>query len=85
MSAKRLIGETTVNLLSKAGWLMHIIKREHEVQWNPVNGVTNEPKKFGHNNKVTILTGVSLQKNVMTPEAKKSGRNNEVTILPRWL
>ena len=68
---KRLVGETTVNLLSKAGWLMHIIKREQEVQWKPVNGVTNEPKKSGRNNKETVLTRVSLQKNVRTPGGQK--------------
>ena len=35
-----------------------------EVQWNPINTATNEPKKFGCYNEVTVLTRVSLQENV---------------------
>ena len=31
------------------------------LQWNPVNTVTNGPKKIGRNNEVTVLTRVSLQ------------------------
>ena len=30
----------------------------------PVNTVTNGPKKFGHDNELTVLTRVSLQENV---------------------
>ena len=46
------------------------------IQWNPVNTVTNRPKK---------LTGF-LQENLWPfgQAAKKSGRNNEVIVLPRW-
>jgi len=45
--------------------------------------VTNGPKKFGGNNKVTILTKLFLrQENVWSfcQVAKKNGRNNEVTV-----
>ena len=56
------------------------------VQWNPVNTVTNGPKK-----KLSVLTRFFffffLQENVRVvyPGApKKGGRNNEVTVLPRW-
>ena len=34
------------------------------LQWNPINMVTNGPKKFGGNNEVTVLMMVSLQENV---------------------
>ena len=36
----------------------------NQLQWNPVNTVTNGPKKFGRNNEVTVLKKVSLQENV---------------------
>ena len=53
------------------------------VQWNPVDTVTNGPKKIGRMNEVFFF----LQENVRVvypggPE--KGGRNNEVTLLPRW-
>ena len=35
----------------------------NKLQWNPVNTVTNGPKKFGRNNEVTVLKRVSLQEN----------------------
>ena len=35
-----------------------------KAQWNPVNTVTNRPKKRGRNNKVTVLRRVSVQENV---------------------
>ena len=56
------------------------------LQWNPVNTVTNGPKKIGRNNEVTVLTRVSFQEiyGRFCRAAKKSGRNNEVTVLPRW-
>ena len=34
-----------------------------EIQWKPVNTVTNGSKKFGHNKKMTVFTGVSFQVN----------------------
>ena len=34
-----------------------ILQRLH--QWNPINTVTNGPKKIGRNNEVTVLTRVS--------------------------
>ena len=57
-----------------------------ETQWKPVNMVNNGSKKFGHNKKMTVFTGVSFQVNVWSflQEAKESGRNNEMTVLPRW-
>ena len=35
-----------------------------QLQWNSVSTVTNGPRKFGRNNEVTVLEGVSLQENV---------------------
>ena len=32
------------------------------IQWNPVNTVTNGPKKFGHINGVAVLTRVFFYK-----------------------
>ena len=40
-------------------WMVHTIK---SIQWNPVNKVTNGPKKFGHINGVAVLTKVFYQK-----------------------
>ena len=58
------------------------------IQWNPVNTVTNGPKKFGHINRVAVLTTVFFFTRkcmaVFARRPKKSGRNNEVTVLPRW-
>ena len=57
------------------------------IQWNPVNTVTNGPKKFGHINAgVAVLTRVFYQKmyGCFCQVAKKSGCNNEVAVLPRW-
>ena len=34
-----------------------------ETQWKPVNTVTNGSKKFGHNKKMKVFTGVSFQVN----------------------
>ena len=55
----------------------------HFVQWNPVNTVTNGPKKIGLIcNGVTVLNRVFLQENVwpFCQAAKKSDHNNEVTV-----
>ena len=51
-------------------------------QWNPVNTVTNRPKKNW-----PYYEGFFLQENVwpFCQLAKKSGRNSKVTVLPRWL
>ena len=57
------------------------------IQWNPVNTVTNGPKKIGHINGVAVLTRVFFTGKCMAVFArrpKNSGRNNEVTVLPRW-
>ena len=57
------------------------------VQLNPVNTVTNGPKKIGRINGVAVLTRVFLQENVwrfLPGGQNKSGPNNEVTVLPRW-
>ena len=56
------------------------------IHWNPVNKVTNGPKKIDLINGVAILTRFFLQENVwrFLPGAKKSGGNNELTVLPRW-
>ena len=50
------------------------LRSSNELQWNPVNTVTNGPKKFDCNNEVTLLTRVSLQENVWSFLPKKSGR-----------
>jgi len=44
--------------------LLQTTPNNNKLQWNPVNTVTNGPKKFGRNNEVTVLTRVSLQENV---------------------
>ena len=65
-------------------WTVHTIK---SIQWNPVNTVTNGPKKFGHINAgVAVLTRVFNKKMYgrFCQVAKKSGCNNEVAVLPRW-
>ena len=56
------------------------VLRTNIIQWNPVNTVTNGPKKFGR-----INEGFFLQENIwrFLPGGKKSGCNNEVTVLPR--
>ena len=59
------------------------------MQWNPVNTVTNGPKKIGHINGVAVLTRVFFFFSrkcmaVFARRSKNSGRNNEVTVLPRW-
>ena len=47
----------------------------NKLQWNPVNTVTNGPKKFGRNNEVTVLKRVSLQENAwpVLPGGQKKG------------
>ena len=52
-------------------------------QLNPVNTVTNRPKKkkIGR-----INEGFFIRKCMaLLPAGKKSGRNSKVTVLPRWL
>ena len=55
-------------------------KVEQKIGWNPVNTVTNGPKKLA------VLTKAFYKKMYggFCRAAKKSGRNNEVTVLPRW-
>ena len=65
------------------------LKRVFKVQWNPVNTVTNEPKKFGRIQPGGggVLTRVFWEENVgryLRGGQKKKGRNNEVTALLRW-
>ena len=60
----------------------------NNVQWNPVNTITNEPNKFGSINGDRINEVFSFFTRkcmVVLPGGQKSGRNNEkVTVLPRW-
>ena len=73
-----------LDLVSGAGSLVTSIGHLHDyvilLQWNPVNTVTNGPKKLG------VLTRVVLKENVwwFLPGGPKSGRNNEVSVFPRW-
>ena len=57
-----------------------------QIQWNPINAVTNGPKKIGHINGVAILKRVFYMKmhGGFCEAPKKSGRNNKVAVLPRW-
>ena len=58
-----------------------LLAKCEQVQWNPVNTATNEPKTIGCINEVFFL-----QENEwpFLPGSQKSGRNNEVTVLPSW-
>ena len=56
--------------------------RFFELQWNPIDAVTNGPKKFGLINEVFFFTRKCMADFARQP--KKSGRNKEVTVLPRW-
>ena len=56
----------------------------HHVQWNPVNTVTNGPKKFACINGFLYNFNDGFLKENVKPfcqVGKKSGHNNEVTIL----
>ena len=57
-----------------------------QLQWNPINTVTNGPKKIGHINKVTVLKRVFYMKMYggFCWVAKKSGHNNDIAVLLRW-
>ena len=53
------------------------------VQWNPVNMVTNGPRKIGGINRVAILTRVFFYKKMygsFCQVANKRGRNNDVAV-----
>ena len=53
------------------------------VQWNPVNMVTNGPRKIGSINRVAILTRVFFHKKMygsFCQVANKRGRNNDVAV-----
>ena len=53
------------------------------IQWNPVNTVTNGPKKIGRINEVVVVFFLQENRWLFCRAAKKSGRNHEVTVLPR--
>ena len=53
------------------------------VQWNPVNMVTNGPRKIGGINRVAILTRVFFYKKMygsFWQVANKRGRNNDAAV-----
>ena len=54
----------------------------HQIHWNPVNKVTNGPKKFGSINMRVFFTRKCMA--VFARQPKKSGHSNEVTVLPKW-
>ena len=58
-----------------------LLAKCEQVQWNPINAVTNGPKTIGR-----INEGVFLQENEwrFLPGSQNSGRNHKVTLLPRW-
>ena len=53
------------------------------IQWNPVNTITNGPKKLGRFNEVTVLTMVFLfwRRKFVAVFAR---RPKKVAVLPRW-
>ena len=58
------------------------------LQWNPVDTVTNGPKKLAVLTGDHINEGFFYQENMYDRFArrpKKIGRNNEVNVLPWWL
>ena len=56
------------------------LNSEYILQWNPVNTVTNGPKKIGCINDSLYYKKMHGR----LARQQKSGCNNEVTILPRW-
>ena len=74
---KMLVGTALTTLTTPYTKLQQTTPNYNKLRWNPVNTVTNGPKK------VAVLTRVFLQENVwdvaFARRPKKSGRNNEVS------